>query len=265
MEHFVQGSIHPALSLNFVLPQSAEKKGSKRIYFSTSAWYRSQNLSANEWVSWLQSRLADETEGPQSVRVSLSDLTLPEYASLGMVQADAMEANPLMGARGVSRFCDANYKPIFAIECDAIKQLRAQGVDVEVVVPFVRTLADAATIIDLLAEQGLPRGLQGLKVIFSIDTPSAALLSDKLLHYFDGLAINIENLAQFTLAVDQSNPSHLHAYDAQNDAVLELVQKSVKSAATVNKPALILLSNLDKWPRLQQALLDMDSVELFHF
>jgi pyruvate,water dikinase len=129
-------------------------------------------------------------------------------------------------------------------------------------VPFVRTLSDAAKIIDSLAEHGLPRGLNGLKVLFGCDTPSAILLADRLLQYFDGLTINIENIAQLTLGVDRTNESLVNIYDEQNEAIKILVTQAAKSAMAANKPFVIICESITDIDLLTDSLLDFTPVNL---
>ncbi|WP_428772532.1 putative PEP-binding protein [Vibrio sp.] len=198
----------------------------------------------------------------RTVRISLNSACSDQLASLPGGAVETKETNPAMGLRGVSRFASAIFAPVFALECEVIKQLRTQGIPVEIVVPFVRTLSDAAKIIDLLAEQGLPRGLNGLKVHFAVDVPSAAVLADRLLHYFDGVVIDVENLAQFTLAVDRNNPALSYLYDPENDAVIELIELVVKAIADTHKPALVVATKLADAPKLSSFLAEQPQLEL---
>jgi len=143
-----------------------------------------------------------------------------------------------------------------------IKALQEQRVHVEIVVPFVRALSDAAKIIDLLAEQGLPRGLNGLKVLYTVDVPSAALLSERLLHYFDGLVINLENLTQFTLGVDRLSEELEHLFDPQSEAVIDLIDMAVKAANHSNKPALVVSSGLASYNKIQEYVLEHTYIQV---
>ncbi len=161
-----------------------------------------------------------------------------------------------MGRRGVSKHVSKEYQVAFALECEVIKQLREQHSHIEIVIPFVRTLSDAASIIDKLAEQGLPRGLNGLKVHFSVDTPSAALLSDRLLHYFDGVVVNLSNLAQLTLGIDSSNENLSYLFDLDNESVLLLLDKVVESCQASNKSSVAITGDLDQLPKTKDYLLN---------
>ncbi|MDR9828662.1 putative PEP-binding protein [Vibrio sp. FNV 38] len=180
-----------------------------------------------------------------TIRVSLDKFT---SQVINGIETDrvAEESNPLMGVRGVARYADPQFQAWFKLECDLIKALRSRFSDVSIVVPFVRSLADAARIIDKLAEQGLPRGLNGLKVLFSINVPSSALLAERLLHYFDGLVIDSEDLTQFTLGVDKSNSVHQHSYAPDNESIVNLITLAQQAAHSAKKPAILLTENLEK-------------------
>lgn len=148
------------------------------------------------------------------------------------------------------------------MECKVIKLLREKAFNVEVVVPFVRGLSDAAKIIDLLAEQGLPRGLDGLKVLYTVDVPSGALLSERLLHYFDGVVINLENLTQFTLGIDRLSEELEYLYDPESEAVLQLITQTVKSATDSNKPIVLVSNGLKQYARLQEYLVEQSHCDI---
>ncbi|GMQ46485.1 putative PEP-binding protein [Vibrio sp. 10N] len=198
-----------------------------------------------------------------TICVELNDATSYEMSALlgGKVEVD--EVNPQLGLRGVSRFSSESYQACFALECEVIKALRAEGHNIEIVVPCVRALSDAAKIIDRLAERGLPRGLNGLKVLYACDTPSAVLLSERLLHYFDGLVLKLESLTQLTLGVDLMHEELAHLYDPQNEAVLALVKQALAACHQVNKPASIVVDNLSDLPQLVELLQDENKVTVF--
>lgn len=198
----------------------------------------------------------------QSVRVALGNADSYELSSLLGGKAEAQEINPALGLRGVSRYAQTKFSSAFALECQVIKALQQQGVQVEIVVPFVRALSDAAKIIDLLAEQGLPRGLNGLKVLYTVDVPSAALLSERLLHYFDGLVINLENLTQFTLGVDRLSEELEHLFDPQSEAVIDLIDMAAKAANHSSKPALVVSSGLASYNKIQEYVLEHTYIQV---
>lgn len=161
--------------------------------------------------------------------------------------------NPLLGQRGVSRYADARFRHSFELECEAIKRARndAGMKNIELVIPFARTFSEAATVIDLLAEQGLCRGAQGLKVHLQVALPANALLADKFLQYFDGLVIDIDQIAQFTLGLDLAHPALDYLYDRQNDAVIALVKQALDAAMAVDKPCRVMSQFIQSSPNWQ--------------
>ncbi|MCG9679010.1 putative PEP-binding protein [Vibrio sp. Isolate24] len=198
----------------------------------------------------------------QSIRVALSSADSYELGSLLGGKVESTEINPALGLRGVSRYASEPFNSVFALECKVIKTLQQQGVQVDIVIPFVRALSDAAKIIDLLAEQGLPRGLNGLKVLYTVDVPSAALMSERLLHYFDGVVINLENLAQFTLGVDRLNEELEYLFDPQSEAVIDLIDKSVRAANSSSKPIVMISSGLASYHKIQDYMVEHSNIEL---
>ncbi len=198
-----------------------------------------------------------------TVRIELNDANSYEMSALLGGGAEPDEVNPSLGLRGVSRFASESYKTCFALECEVIKRLRAEAIDVEIVVPCVRALSDAAKIIDRLAEQGLPRGLNGLKVLFACDTPSAVLLSERLLQYFDGLVIKVESLTQLTLGVDINQEELIHLYDPQNEAVLKLIKEAVSSAKEARKPVLLTIGMLEDYPVLKDFIIELGPIDVY--
>lgn len=198
----------------------------------------------------------------QHVRVCLSDADSYAYSALIGGSIEQTEVNPAIGVRGVSRFSSPEFTHSFELECRVIKQLRDKGIDVEIVVPFVRALSDAAMIIDCLAVQGLPRGLGGLKVLYCCDSPSSILLADKLLQYFDGLVVNTGNLTQLTLGIDIHNESLQALFNPEHESVLLLIAQAVKSANQAKKPAIVYCQQLLQLSKMQNALAELDEVQV---
>lgn len=253
---------HPGL-----VAQEAQDKLSEADRQALNAIISEQNV-AEHFVETLVSKIkaAAEQQTYSTMRLCLSEADSYEYKALIGGSVEAEEVNPAMGLRGVSRLASANYSDAFSLQCDVIKALQQQGITIEIVVPFVRALSDAATIIDRLAEKGLPRGLNGLKVLYSCDVPSAALLADKLLQYFDGIVINVDHLTQFTLGVDKYNQDLEYLYKSDNEAVIALMDVAVKAARHAKKPALVVTSSLDEHPKLKELLAETLKVDtLFSF
>lgn len=202
---------------------------------------------------------AQNTEGkPLRVRLSGADSHCRQ-ALLGS-ELETTEVNPLIGLRGVSRFADKTHRKSFELECEVIKRARnSQGMtNIELVIPFVRTCSEAATVIDLLAEQGLCRGAQGLKVHLMCELPANALLTEKFLPYFDGLVVDIDQLGQFALGLDQEHQSLNYLHDDQNEAVLQLVRHALKAAESTGKVCDIVSHYIHQAPKLQKWLLEHD-------
>ncbi|PQJ89097.1 putative PEP-binding protein [Aliivibrio sifiae] len=207
--------------------------------------------------------LANIKESTTEVKISFSDADSAAFAGLLAGQLETKEANPMMGVRGVTRFASEASTEQFALECAVIKKVMAgTSASVQIVVPFVRNLSDAATIIDRLAIHGLPRGLNGLKVHFVCDVPAAALMADKLLQYFDGMIVNVDTLTQFTLGVDKQNEALEHHFDPQNEAVLHLVGQAIQAANKANKPVVITIDELAQNPRIQELLEQLSATDV---
>ncbi|CAM2945815.1 putative PEP-binding protein [Vibrio rarus] len=198
------------------------------------------------------------------VRVQLSNSDSSALSTLIAGSVETTELNPMLGARGVSRYSIDLYKSSFALECEFIKQLRDKGIDVEIVVPFVRSLSDAAKVIDNLAEQGLPRGLNGLKVLFGADTPSAALLAERLLKYFDGVCVDLASLAQLTLGIDRNNELVATVYNDEHESVIEMLTLIVSQAIAAGKGCIILTEQLEQKAKLQEYLVEYPQCDIIN-
>ena len=170
---------------------------------------------------------------PKKVIVRMSDFKSNEYANLvGGDRYEPEEENPMLGFRGASRYISESFRDCFALECDAIKRVRNEmGLkNVEIMIPFVRTLDEAAQVIELLKEQGLERGKDGLRVIMMCELPSNALLAEQFLEYFDGFSIGSNDLTQLTLGLDRDSGIISHLFDERNEAVKALLSLAIKAA-----------------------------------
>jgi pyruvate,water dikinase len=144
---------------------------------------------------------------PKPVIVRLSDFKSNEYRKLiGGSRYEPEEENPMLGFRGAARYVSAEFREAFAMECEALLRVRGDMglTNVEVMVPFVRTLGQADRVTQLLAQQGLERGRDGLKVIMMCEVPSNAILAAEFLEYFDGFSIGSNDLTQLTLGLDRT-------------------------------------------------------------
>lgn len=215
-------------------------------------------------VTAIQEEIADKNA---LVKISLSDSDSHHFKTLiGGHSVESDEVNPAIGLRGVSRFASQAYAEGFKLECEVIKTLQKLHYNIEIVVPFVRSLSDAATIIDRLAEQGLPRGLNGLKVSYVCQVPSAALLADRLLQYFDGVVIDWDGLTQCTLGIDKYNEALAYLYNPESQSITMLVDYVTSAAEKVHKPLSIVTTGLADYTKLQTYLLDNHSTtRIFNF
>ena len=143
----------------------------------------------------------------------------------------------MIGFRGASRYIADSFRPCFALECEAMKRVRdVMGLtNVEVMIPFVRTLGEAEQVVEILAENGLRRGERGLKVIMMCELPSNALLADKFLEHFDGFSIGSNDMTQLTLGLDRDSGLIAHLFDERNEAVKALLAMAIAAARKAGK------------------------------
>ncbi len=167
---------------------------------------------------------------PSPVIVRLSDFKSNEYANLiGGRRYEPFEENPMLGFRGASRYLDESFRPCFELECRALRRVRSEmGLDnVQIMVPFVRTVEEGRRVVALLAENGLERGRDGLKVVMMCEIPSNALLADAFLEHFDGMSIGSNDLTQLTLGIDRDSGRIAALFDERNDAVKKLLALAI--------------------------------------
>ncbi|MDM7860570.1 phosphoenolpyruvate synthase [Alteromonas sp. ASW11-36] len=175
---------------------------------------------------------------PNKVIVRMSDFKSNEYFNLvGGYQYEPDEENPMLGFRGASRYISEDFRDCFALECEAIKRVRNKMglTNVEIMIPFVRTVEEGRQVIELLAEQGLKQGENGLRVIMMCELPSNALLADQFLDIFDGFSIGSNDLTQLTLGLDRDSGLIAHLFDERNDAVKALLAMAIKAAKARGK------------------------------
>ncbi|HTR01480.1 MAG TPA: putative PEP-binding protein, partial [Candidatus Acidoferrum sp.] len=168
----------------------------------------------------------------------MSDFKSNEYAHLiGGQEYEPAEENPMLGFRGASRYVSESFKDCFELECRAIKQVRdVMGLtNVEVMIPFCRTLDEAKQVIDLLEHFGLKRGENGLRVIMMCEIPANALLAAQFLEYFDGFSIGSNDLTQLTLGLDRDSGVVAGAFDERNPAVKALLSMAIQACRKAGK------------------------------
>lgn len=177
---------------------------------------------------------------PKPVIVRLSDFKSNEYRKLiGGSRYEPEEENPMLGFRGASRYLSPEFGEAFAMECEALKRVRDDMglVNVEVMVPFVRTLGQAKKVTDLLAQHGLKRGEKGLRVIMMCEVPSNAILADEFLEFFDGFSIGSNDLTQLTLGLDRDSGLDILAqdFDERDPAVKAMLSRAIQACRKQGK------------------------------
>ena len=177
---------------------------------------------------------------PKPVIVRLSDFKSNEYKKLiGGSRYEPDEENPMLGFRGASRYVSADFGEAFALECAAMKRVREDMglTNVEIMVPFVRTIKQAERVIDMMAKLGLKRGENGLRLIMMCEIPSNAILADQFLEYFDGFSIGSNDMTQLTLGLDRDSGMELLAidFDERDPAVLFMIERSIDACLKQNK------------------------------
>ncbi|WP_273430321.1 phosphoenolpyruvate synthase [Chitinibacter tainanensis] len=176
---------------------------------------------------------------PKKVIVRLSDFKSNEYANLlGGPEYEPHEENPMIGFRGAARYVDKSFRDCFELECRAVKKVRdVMGMtNVEVMIPFVRTLKEAECVIDLLARNGLKRGENGLRIIMMCEIPANAVLAEQFLQYFDGFSIGSNDMTQLTLGIDRDSGGPVSAsFDERNEAVKAMLSMSIKACRKLGK------------------------------
>ncbi|WP_409075561.1 phosphoenolpyruvate synthase [Pantoea sp. C3] len=175
---------------------------------------------------------------PKRVIVRLSDFKSNEYANLvGGERYEPHEENPMLGFRGAGRYVADSFRDCFALECAAVKRVRNDmGLkNVEIMVPFVRTVAQAEAVVEELARQGLKRGEDGLKIIMMCEIPSNALLADQFLQHFDGFSIGSNDMTQLALGLDRDSGVVSALFDERNDAVKALLSMAIRAAKKQGK------------------------------
>jgi pyruvate,water dikinase len=175
---------------------------------------------------------------PKRVIVRLSDFKTNEYANLvGGERYEPEEENPMLGFRGAGRYVADNFRDCFKLECEAVKRVRNEMglTNVEIMIPFVRTVDQAEAVVAELAKNGLKRGENGLKVIMMCEIPSNALLAEQFLEHFDGFSIGSNDMTQLALGLDRDSGVVSALFDERNDAVKALLSMSIKAAKKQGK------------------------------
>jgi pyruvate,water dikinase len=175
---------------------------------------------------------------PKKVIVRLSDFKSNEYANLiGGADFEPHEENPMIGFRGAARYISDDFRECFELECKAMKRVRDDMgfTNVELMIPFVRTTAEAAAVIEIMKENGLERGKNGLRIIMMCELPSNAVLASAFLEYFDGFSIGSNDMTQLTLGLDRDSSLVASSFDERNPAVLAMLDMAITACKDAGK------------------------------
>ena len=225
--------IHPKALLEFdALPADLKARIAPRIaaYASPREFYIAKLA---EGIATLAAAFA-----PNTVIVRMSDFKSNEYANLiGGTRYEPEEENPMIGFRGAGRYVAPNFKECFELECEALKRVRDDMglTNVEIMIPFVRTLKQAKAVVEALAEQGLERGKNGLRLIMMCELPSNAVLAEEFLEYFDGFSIGSNDMTQLTLGLDRDSSLVAESFDERDPAVKKMLSMSIAACRKQEK------------------------------
>ena len=246
--------VHPSALLNFdKLPEELQKTIAQRssCYQSPVQFYIDKLA---EGIATLAAAFAGKP-----VIVRLSDFKSNEYANLiGGSSYEPHEENPMLGFRGASRYVSDNFKACFALECEAVKKVRNEMglTNVEIMIPFVRTLTEARLVVEQLAANGLKRGENGLRLIMMCEIPSNALLAEQFLEYFDGFSIGSNDLTQLTLGLDRDSGLVSASFDERDPAVKHLLSLAITACKKQGKYIGICGQGPSDYPDLAAWLMD---------
>lgn len=254
--------VHPKALLNYnSLPEEVKPTVQRRIagYSGPVEFYVDKLV---EGISTLAAAF-----WPKRVIVRLSDFKSNEYANLiGGRLYEPEEENPMLGFRGASRYISKNFRDCFELECRAMKKVRNEMgfTNVEIMVPFVRTVGEAEQVVSLLAENGLKRGENDLKLIMMCELPANAILAEQFLEHFDGFSVGSNDLTQLTLGLDRDSGIIAHLFDERNEAILALLENAIKACKKAGKYIGICGQGPSDHPDFARWLMDhgIDSVSL---
>ena len=196
---------------------------------------------------------------PKKVIVRLSDFKSNEYRNLiGGPHYEPTEENPMLGFRGASRYIAPSFRDCFKLECEAMKTVRdVMGLsNVELMVPFVRTLEEARQVLDIMKNFGLERGKNALRIVMMCEIPSNAILADEFLEYFDGFSIGSNDMTQLTLALDRDSGLVMHAFDERNAAVKRMLHLAIQACRKAKKYVGICGQGPSDYPDLAEWLMN---------
>lgn len=254
--------IHPMAAHNYPdLPKDLKRKLEEKSYGypSPKAFFiekMAEGISTLAAAFW-----------PKPVIVRLSDFKSNEYRNLiGGELYEPLEENPMIGWRGASRYISPNFKDCFAMECEALKRARNdKGLkNVEVMIPFVRTVSELKRVIQELESHDLKRGVNGLRIIMMCEIPSNALLADQFLEHIDGFSIGSNDMTQLTLGVDRDSGLMQHSFDERDEAVKVMLKMAIQACRKANKYVGICGQGPSDYPELAKwlAIEGIESISL---
>jgi len=246
--------IHPKALLEFdQLPEDMQVEIKRR-----SAGYNSPlEFYVSKLTEGIATIAAAFSKNPVIIR--MSDFKSNEYANLyAGTRYEPTEENPMIGFRGTARYLSEDFRACFELECQALKKVREQMglTNVEIMIPFVRTLSEAKQVIELLKDNGLERGVNGLRIIMMCEIPSNAVLADEFLEYFDGFSIGSNDMTQLTLGMDRDSGIIADGFDEQDPAVKKMISMAIKACHAQNKYIGICGQGPSDYPEFAQWLLE---------
>ena len=219
--------IHPKALLEFdKLPKELKEEITKR----TSCYNSPVDFYVQKLTEGISTIAASFSESPVIIR--MSDFKSNEYSNLFAGELyEPNEENPMIGFRGASRYISSDFRECFELECQAIKNVRNKmGLkNVEIMIPFVRTTSEASKVIELLKENELERGKDGLRIIMMCELPSNAVIAEEFLEYFDGFSIGSNDLTQLTLGMDRDSGLIADGFDERNNAVKSMITMAIEA------------------------------------
>jgi pyruvate, water dikinase len=226
--------VHPKALLDF--DQLEDESLKETIRSQMSGYANPKDFYVNKLAEGISTLAA--AYAPEKVIVRMSDFKSNEYYNMiGGYLYEPEEENPMIGFRGASRYISEEFRACFELECLALKKVRDEMglTNVELMIPFVRTTGEAEQVINLLAENGLKRGENGLRVIMMCELPTNAILADEFLEYFDGFSIGSNDMTQLTLGLDRDSGIISHLFDERDPAVKKMLSMAIQAARKANK------------------------------
>ena len=226
--------IHPKALINYETLEDQKLKA--KIDKKISAYESPKEYFIERMVEGIATLAA--AFHPKPVILRMSDFKTNEYAHLlGGENYEPKEDNPMIGFRGATRYISEEFRDCFDLECEAIHRVREKMglTNLQIMIPFVRSLQGANRVIELLSENGLKRGENDLKIIMMCEVPSNAVLAEEFLEMFDGFSIGSNDMTQLTLGLDRDSELIAHVFDEMNPAVLKMVSMAIQAAKKQGK------------------------------